>query len=128
MVGRKKRHKTPSSVVLGKFLQGLRKNARLTLREVEKLCDGEIANAYLSQIENGYVQFPHPRCLHALSKAYRADYNQIVVMCYGSAGSDGDQKNGSTALFSIDGLDRGEMVALQAYLINYRQASREGKQ
>ena len=127
VAGRRKRTKTASSVALGRYLRGLRKAARLTLREVEVKCNGEIANAYLCQIENGYIQFPHPRCLFALAKAYHADYHQMVMMCYTPVGGEADQRNKATELFSVDGLEREEFVALQAFLINHRQASRRTK-
>ena len=125
MAGRKPRTKTASSVVLGRYLQGLRHGAKLTLRDVEKKANGEVANAYLSQIENGYVQFPYPRCLYALAKVYLADYNQIIRMCYAPPeGEEQIRRNSNAELFSIDGLAREEFVALQAFLINHRQASR----
>ena len=124
MAGRRKREKTSSSVALGSYLHGLRKQAGLTLRAVEHKAVGEVANAYLCQIEHGFVQFPHPRCLFALAKVYRADYNQLIRMCYTPPGECLDQRERGEEFFSIDGLEQEEFVALQAFLINHRQASR----
>lgn len=66
------------SVVFGRFLSDLRKSRGFTLRDVEKITDGQISNGYLSQLENGNIEKPSAMKLHRLASAYAIDYNQIM--------------------------------------------------
>lgn len=80
MVGRHK--KTPESIKMGAFLRSLRKKAQLSQRQVEELAAGAVSNAYLCQIENGFVRFPSPPCLMALARIYRYDLLTLMYQCY----------------------------------------------
>ena len=45
-------------VTLGEYLGSIRTDRKLTLRAVEEATNKEVSNAYLSQIENGKIQYP----------------------------------------------------------------------
>jgi transcriptional regulator with XRE-family HTH domain len=62
----------------GQFLKGLRASRGLTLRDVERITEGKISNAYLSQLENGKIKSPSAIMLHQLSAAYAVDYKELA--------------------------------------------------
>jgi HTH-type transcriptional regulator, competence development regulator len=66
-------HESP----LPELLKSLRSRAGLTLREVEQRTDGQVSNAYLSQLESGRRPSPHPRILTALAHVYGAAVEQL---------------------------------------------------
>lgn len=118
-MGRRKRSKSAASVALGAYLRSLRKDSRLALREVAIKSGGKVSNAYISQIENGYVAMPHPRCLYALARVYRVDYWQIVRMAYMPA--EGIPFQAADELFGVNGLTQAEMIACHAFITEYRK-------
>ena len=59
----------PPEQTLGEFLRDLR-GEKWSLRDVERLTEGVVSNAYLSQLEQGKRLEPGPRYLAALAKAY----------------------------------------------------------
>jgi len=61
---------------LGPYLRTLRRQAGLSLRDIES--GSGISNAYLSQLERDRVKEPSPRVLWALANCYRADYLDLL--------------------------------------------------
>ena len=55
----------------------LRKQRGLTLKQVEKAA--QISNAYISQIERGLRNPPHPDILNRLAKAYAVPVRELMV-------------------------------------------------
>ncbi len=119
-MGRKPRSKTPSSIALGRHLALLRKASGMSLREVEKDTGREVDDAYLSQIENGWVQFPHPRILQRLAKLYKADYHQMLLIAYPHEGGTGKRLE----MFTLEGLTKDELLACQSFLQHFRATER----
>lgn len=74
---------------LGEYLKKIRKIKNYTLRKVEKMSGGKISNAYLSQIERGYVKKPSPNILFLLAEIYGDSYERLMnlsgyISCRGS--------------------------------------------
>lgn len=63
---------------LGKYLQSIRENKKLSLRDVEKAAG--ISNAYLSQIESGKIKQPSPSILHKLADFYEISYSEVMKL------------------------------------------------
>jgi transcriptional regulator with XRE-family HTH domain len=61
---------------LGEYLKRIRKDNRLTLREVEDKT--KISNAYLSQVENGKIAKPSPSVLYKLAECYGIAYEVLM--------------------------------------------------
>jgi HTH-type transcriptional regulator, competence development regulator len=61
----------------GHYLRDLRKQAGLTLREIEERTG--ISNSYLSQLENGYIDQPSPRNLQKLAEVYGISYEHLMT-------------------------------------------------
>lgn len=75
---RKEKTRDDSRPELGQFLKEVRASRGLTLRDVERVTDGKISNAYLSQLENGGIEKPSAIMLHRLSAAYAVDYHELM--------------------------------------------------
>ncbi len=69
---------TPQEGSFGAYLKRLRTERRLTLRDVEKITNGKVSNAYLSQLEGDRIAAPSVLMLHRLSAALGVDF---AVMC-----------------------------------------------
>lgn len=67
-----------SEFTIGEFLKSLRHRDRLTLRQVEKLSEGRVSNAYLSQIETGKIKKPSPKILFALATVFKIPYDRLM--------------------------------------------------
>lgn len=63
---------------LGAYLKQLRLSRCLSLRDVERITDGKVSNAYLSQIETGKVKHPTAIMLHRLASAYSSDFGDMM--------------------------------------------------
>ncbi len=61
----------------GTYLRTLRKQRGLTLKQVEKAA--QVSNAYLSQIERGLRNPPHPDILNRLAKVYEVPVRELMV-------------------------------------------------
>jgi len=61
----------------GNYMRKLRKEKGLTLKQVEKVA--EVSNAYLSQIERGVRNPPHPDILKRLAKAYEVTHRELLI-------------------------------------------------
>ena len=62
---------------LGNYLLNVRKDRRLSLKKVEKLAG--VSNAYLSQLERGRRNPPHPEILKKLAKVYEVPLNELLA-------------------------------------------------
>src|SRR5262245_34796573 len=65
---------------LGQYLASIRKDRKMTLREVEEATDKQVSNAYLSQIETDKIQKPSPNILHALAELYAISFENLMEM------------------------------------------------
>jgi len=63
---------------LGAYLKQLRLSRGFSLRDVERITDGKVSNAYLSQVETGKVKHPTAVMLHRLTAAYCSDFGDMM--------------------------------------------------
>src|ERR1700678_3140801 len=94
---------TITKPTLGQYIESIRKDRRMTLRQVEEATNKEVSNAYLSQIEQDKIQKPSPNVLHALSDIYAIDYGKLMEMAGYVAPSKSrrdDQRHGRVATFA----------------------------
>ncbi len=110
--------------LLGTHLAAIRKDRGYSLRHVEDLTKKAVSNAYLSQVESGKIQQPSPNILHALSEAYKINYEQLMEMAgYISSG----RKRGGSApkpsMLAELNLTPDEEVELLEYL-QFRRAQK----
>lgn len=59
-------------------LKERRERLGFTLRDVEAITDGEISNAYLSQLENGKIKTPSLHIALILAAAYATSVEQLA--------------------------------------------------
>jgi len=62
----------------GSYMRRLRKSRGLTLKQVES--QAKVSNAYISQIERGLRNPPHPDILKRLAKAYDVPHRDLLVV------------------------------------------------
>lgn len=108
-----------NAIRLAQLLRSERSRNGFTLRDVEKITDGEVSNAYLSQLENGKIAKPSPHILYALSEALGVPYDQLMERAGYISGGDkrkDGEKHGRAATFSIDNLSNEEERELRDYL------------
>jgi transcriptional regulator with XRE-family HTH domain len=60
----------------GKYLKSLRKEAKLTIRQLEE--KSGVSNAYLSQLENGKRGLPSPETLNKIHKHLNISYDVLM--------------------------------------------------
>jgi transcriptional regulator with XRE-family HTH domain len=114
-------------LTLGQYLASIRKDRRMTLREVEEATKKEVSNAYLSQIETDKIQKPSPNVLHALSEIYRIEYEKLMEMVgYIPASRPATKRHGRVATFAEHTLTPAEESALMEYLQFIRSRRRPG--
>ena len=116
---------------LGKHLAAIRGDRGYSLRQVEELTKKLVSNAYLSQIENGYIQQPSPNILHALASVYKSSYHQLMELAgYITANAAKTGAHGQAATFAELHLTEREESELLDYLKFIRQrrdSSGEGR-
>ena len=61
----------------GPYMRRLRKDRQLTLKQVET--QAKVSNAYISQIERGLRNPPHPDILKRLAKTYDVELRELLV-------------------------------------------------
>ena len=61
----------------GSYMRRLRKSRGLTLKQVET--QAKVSNAYISQIERGLRNPPHPDILRRLAKAYDVEHRELLI-------------------------------------------------
>jgi transcriptional regulator with XRE-family HTH domain len=104
---------------LGPYLKKARQDQQLTLRDVEERTEGEVSNAYLSQLESGKITKPSPHILYALSAALSVTYETLMERAgyiVPAATRNEGQKHGRAATLSIDNLTKEEEGELLDYL------------
>jgi transcriptional regulator with XRE-family HTH domain len=112
---------------LGQYLESIRKDRRLTLRQVEEATNKEISNAYLSQIEQNKIQKPSPNVLHALAMIYAIDYAKLMEMAgyiTPSKPRDDNKRHGRVPTFAEHNLSSAEEAELLEYLKFIRSRKR----
>ena len=67
----------PVKSEFGRYLRELRRAAGLTLKQVET--KARVSNAYLSQIERGLRNPPHPEILRRLAAVYETPHSDLLV-------------------------------------------------
>jgi transcriptional regulator with XRE-family HTH domain len=65
------------SETFGQWLKARREERGLTLRNVEKIANGQMSNAYLSQLEGDRIDAPSVLKLHVLSAALGLDFADL---------------------------------------------------
>ncbi|TAJ68736.1 MAG: XRE family transcriptional regulator [Phenylobacterium sp.] len=105
----------------GQFLKQIRVSRGLTLRDVERVTDSKISNAYLSQLENGVIEKPSAVMLHRLSAAYAIDYGTLMEKAGFITESDAPVNRVATSVF-------GELSSVEEEeLLRYLKFIRERK-
>jgi transcriptional regulator with XRE-family HTH domain len=61
----------------GRYMRRLRKSRGLTLKQVE--AQARVSNAYISQIERGLRNPPHPDILNRLAKVYDVPHRELLI-------------------------------------------------
>src|ERR1039457_2571011 len=74
---------------LGPYLKNLRKAAGLSLKQVEH--KAHVSNAYLSQLERGIRNSPHPDILKRLAEVYEVSHPDLLIV---AGYLDGEAKKG----------------------------------
>ena len=123
-------NKTIVKPTLGQYLQSIRRDRHMTLRDVEQATNKEVSNAYLSQIEQDKIQKPSPNILHALSETYSIDYEKLMEMVgyiTPSRERGSDHRHGRAATFAEHNLTSSEEAELLDYLKFLRSRKRRGE-
>ncbi|HEX3125824.1 MAG TPA: helix-turn-helix transcriptional regulator [Thermoanaerobaculia bacterium] len=114
-----------SGLSLGEYLRCLRASKEWTLREVEEATNGEVSNAYLSQLENDKINKPSPNILHSLARVYGASYASLMTKAGYLAPREKRKpgsRHGAAATHAPFGdLSDDEERALLTYLAMYRK-------
>ena len=111
--------RTSVKPTLGQYLESIRKDRGLTLRQVEEATNKEISNAYLSQIEQDKILKPSPNVLHALSEIYGIDYAKLMELAgfiTPTKARSENQRHGRVATFAEHNLTPAEEAELLEYL------------
>jgi HTH-type transcriptional regulator, competence development regulator len=113
--------KPGAKLTLGQYLASIRKDRKLTLREVEEATSKSVSNAYLSQIESGKIQQPSPNILHAIAELYAISYENLMELAGYIVSSDGKSassalRHGRVGTFAEHNLTPQEEAELMDYL------------
>lgn len=65
---------------LAQTLKRARVRQKLTLRDIEKLSEGQISNAYVSTLERGVNEYPHPRKLRILATILKLNFLELMIL------------------------------------------------
>jgi transcriptional regulator with XRE-family HTH domain len=112
---------------LGQYLESIRKDRHMTLRQVEEATNKEVSNAYLSQIEQNKIQKPSPNVLNALSEIYAIDYAKLMEMAgyiTPSKTRSDSQRHGRVPTFAEHNLTSAEEAEMLEYLKFMRSRKR----
>ena len=109
---------------LGPYLRKARDDKGISLRQVEADTDGEVSNAYLSQLEGSKIAKPSPNILYALSKALDVEYDELMLRAgYLSESAANKKPKGKVEgdrQYAIKNLTAAEENELLRYLKYYR--------
>jgi transcriptional regulator with XRE-family HTH domain len=106
---------------LGRYVQRLIQQKRLTLREVERNADGQITNSYISKILNGTVTNLTVEKIAALARGLGVDGREIFDIAYGESenlSKDGQSNEPPDALMLIEIMQK---IALSPQLMEIAQ-------
>jgi len=114
---------------LGEYLASIRKDRKMTLREVEQVTRKQVSNAYLSQIENDKIRKPSPNVLHSLAETYAISFENLMdkagYLMSLTKGADEDHRDrGRVAAFAEYNLTSDEEYELLQYLQFLRSRER----
>lgn len=113
---------------LGPYLRKARDDKWISLRQVEADTDGEVSNAYLSQLERNKIAKPSPNILYALSKALDVEYEDLMQRAgYLSERAASKKPKGKVKKdrqYAIENLTAAEENELLRYL-KYHRSTRE---
>ena len=70
---------------LGRYIQRILQQKKLTLREVERKADGQITNSYISKMLNGTVTNLTVEKIAALARGLGVDGREIFDIAYGES-------------------------------------------
>jgi transcriptional regulator with XRE-family HTH domain len=70
---------------LGRYVQRILQQKKMTLREVERKADGQITNSYISKILNGTVTNLTVEKIAALARGLGVDGREIFDIAYGES-------------------------------------------
>lgn len=123
--------KPAGKLPLGQYLASIRKDRKMTLREVEEATQKSVSNAYLSQIESGKIQQPSPNILHALAELYSISYENLMELSGYIVATDtaaAGLRHGRVATFAEHNLTPEEQAELLDYLKFMRGRKRKDDQ
>lgn len=69
---------SPTAVTLGQKLKQARKEADLSLRDVERATKGRLSNGHLSMLEGDEIKQPSPHHLYLLSAILKLEYAVLL--------------------------------------------------
>jgi transcriptional regulator with XRE-family HTH domain len=120
-------HQKATDDSFGAHLARLRSAAGLTLRQVEDATNGEVSNAYLSQLENNKITKPSPNVLHALALVYNASYEDLMKRAgyFTTDANAAGRRQAKAATFAIQNLTAEEEQILIDYLAFIRKQKRK---
>ena len=106
---------------LGEYLASIRKDRKMTLREVEQATSRQVSNAYLSQIENDKIRKPSPNVLHFLAETYAISFENLMdkagyLISLTKSADDHHHGHGRVATFAEYNLTPEEESELLQYL------------
>lgn len=104
---------------LGQYLASIRKDRKLTLRQVEEATEKQVSNAYLSQIENDKIRQPSPNILHSLAELYAISFENLMELAgyiVASDARDDAARHGRAATFAEHNLTKEEEEELLNFL------------
>ena len=107
------------TTTLGQYLDSIRADRKMTLRQVEERTEKQVSNAYLSQIETSKILKPSPNILNALAELYKIDYEKLMELAgyiVSSANRKSSDRHGQLATFSEHNLSVEEEQELMRYL------------
>lgn len=70
---------------LPEYVRRIRREKGLSTTDVERQSGGEISDAYVTRIENGYVKNVSPEKLRALAKGLQGSEDEIFAVARGKA-------------------------------------------
>ncbi|MBS1807629.1 MAG: helix-turn-helix domain-containing protein [Acidobacteria bacterium] len=122
-----KDHQKAPDDSFGAHLARLRNAKGLSLRQVEEATEGEVSNAYLSQLENNKIAKPSPNILYVLAGVYATSYEDLMKRAgyFTSDAKATGQRQARAATFAIQDLTPEEETILIDYLAFIRKQKRK---
>ena len=99
---------------LGQYLKQVRKEQKLSLRQVES--ETKVSNAYLSQLEGNKIRQPSPNILHNLCEFYGISYLYVSELAGYPVASRESAHAVETSASRFSDITKSEEEALADYL------------